>query len=583
MKTKQFLKTLLLLTLSALLVIGAVSCDFGKITTDNGVKISKKASASEFLEAVIENTSLEYEDELTKKLAAFAEKLEEKGSAELNAAISQLGNVTAYITFDDSNVTFKANVNGIAEALAFINKDELAVSVTANAGGADISGAYGISLKDLKENLKNSIFAPGSGSAYELPEAQYKEIESALDSLDLEGMTDISNDLEKLLNSMLDDAKAKFELTKVDNSDKTYEIKCQITPKDAVEYIKSCAAKLDENKTVADFIKKYAGTVIPDGSSFSDLVKDLEDNINEDAKPLNLSVHVTEDYLVDKLTVAEEGKEDEAFVIAIKKVDGGFELAVTAEKETATVSYTYKDGAAKYSMKAGGAEIVFDWNYGKDGAYTVKITGGGQDAELKGTMTLADDKLEIKVNEIDGDSLGDSDVNLDVAVVISTAVDESKAAKKFEYKDILKLTEEEATSIISFISGIIGGGDAPTTPDTGDEPFTFSSEWVGTELGIPEPEFGEGLLITDTLDEESDIMYLYDEITEDAATAYTTALESSSFKFLEEESTTIGAVVYEINENLHLIFGNQDGAGFLILTARDLNTVFEDYSFVPEK
>ena len=78
-------------------------------------------------------------------------------------------------------------------------------------------------------------------------------------------------------------------------------------------------------------------------------------------------------------------------------------------------------------------------------------------------------------------------------------------------------------------------------------------------------------------------MYLYDEITEDAATAYTTALESSSFKFLEEESTTIGAVVYEINENLHLIFGNQDGAGFLILTARDLNTVFEDYSFVPEK
>ena len=110
--------------------------------------------------------------------------------------------VSGKIYFSDKEImlsNFNSKINGTKIAgSAYLSKDVCYVDEYHILGGT-----YGVEFSSLAENLKESIFAPDSGSTYELDEEVFEKILNALENIN--DNKKIKKDAKKLLKTVTND------------------------------------------------------------------------------------------------------------------------------------------------------------------------------------------------------------------------------------------------------------------------------------------------------------------------------------------------------------------------------------------
>ena len=172
---KKIAKRSACIALSVLMLIavllGSVSCG---VTSESPNKLLEKAVGRTV-------------DQISKwEIISVAEKIANGGSVEFKANTSTglTLNAVGKMYMNKDKAMLDLNVNDLIKAAVSGSKDEIVVKCDQILGKT-----YGVSLKNIKENLKKSVFAPDSGTEFALPQDTFdsiiKTFDSALDNKEL--------------------------------------------------------------------------------------------------------------------------------------------------------------------------------------------------------------------------------------------------------------------------------------------------------------------------------------------------------------------------------------------------------------
>lgn len=138
-------------------------------------------------------------------------------------------------------------------------------------GGSMITGDkyYGIAFKDIAERLKKSIFAPGSGSEYEMPEDMFDLIIKALDGKEGEKLTEAASELIHELLEKLSEALDKHatiaegkETVKIGEQDvQTNTVTITLDGNDLLAIAEDLYAWQKDSETVQSFLDTLSGLI----------------------------------------------------------------------------------------------------------------------------------------------------------------------------------------------------------------------------------------------------------------------------------------------------------------------------------
>ena len=304
-----------------------------------------------------------------------------------------------------------------------------------------LEGAYGAKFSTLADELKDSIFAPDSGSDYEMDEEVFDLIIDALENTS--DSENFKNDAEKLLkkvgkdivNIVLDNAEIEAKNTTVRlNGDKTKVRQIIITiDEDAMQDI--VVAVYDyfcESQDIVNFINEYEDTIIfMLGDAYDDdeydsleeayeeLLEDMEDDIDdmcdsidEDFEDITVKI-ATPSFSAKLLKLEIESDDETVFVLdcgkeGIKETDT-INISIADELD---ISYEVKKSGAKsfeaeFSVEDGYNELNIHLNINKEkGNYTLKYEDAAKDGDysdkytIKGSYAKKDDSFKLSIDTI---------------------------------------------------------------------------------------------------------------------------------------------------------------------------------------
>lgn len=161
----RILRSAVCMIMMLVLVLGTVSCG------------TKKDSPEKLLEKAIKQTAAQIET--WGQGTSDTEKLLNGGSVELKATANLGLTLNAALKFymNKDKGMLDLNVNEAIKASIYASEEDLIVKCDQILGKA-----YGVSIKNFKENLNKSVFAPSSQSKYAMSQADFDQILSIFDN-----------------------------------------------------------------------------------------------------------------------------------------------------------------------------------------------------------------------------------------------------------------------------------------------------------------------------------------------------------------------------------------------------------------
>lgn len=156
-----------------------------------------------------------------------------------------------------------------------------------------IDGSYGLKFKELVEDLDDSIFAPNSGTDYEIPEEVYDTITQALETVnENEKMVkDFQKLTEKLIKKVWKIAAETYEFEKENKEERINGEKVSVrlitmTIEDdtTADFIEALYDFISETDLIVDFLEKYEETFnsfIPGNGEITSIIDMYEDAIDK--------------------------------------------------------------------------------------------------------------------------------------------------------------------------------------------------------------------------------------------------------------------------------------------------------------
>ena len=197
------------------------------------------------------------------------------------------------IMVDDINVDYnELQLNGSVyfdENMIYVSEDKL------------FDAAYGIVYKDLAKDLEDSIFAYGSGSEYAIPDKDsYDRIMEMFEALSETNIQDMEGDVKYLLETHIENIwdivceNAEFESDSESvrlngKKEKVRVVTITMDAKDVANMLRDIYDYLCRDKTIGDFIDKYAASFVSIsimdsdqslGELYEEYLEDLEDEVD---------------------------------------------------------------------------------------------------------------------------------------------------------------------------------------------------------------------------------------------------------------------------------------------------------------
>ena len=274
----------------------------------------------------------------------------------------------------------------ISRDLIYVREDEI------------LEDAYGVNMDTLADDLANSIFAPGSGSEYELDEEIYDIITDVLENL--ESNPDLEKDATKLVKTVVKDV-IKIVLDNAEVTDHNTTIKTGGERKNVrvitltidgaamAGIVEDLYNYLCESKDIPAFLEKYEDTIIPLLSDLYD--EDEYDSLTDMYDKLLEEYEETIEELCDTLSESEESFSLELATPRLQtkllKIDFlvgkdsvfSLDFGAKGAKKTDVIEATIGDYiTATYKVKENSssaiiAECVIDPGFDNDTVYTLSI------------------------------------------------------------------------------------------------------------------------------------------------------------------------------------------------------------------
>lgn len=403
-------------------------------------------------------------------------------SAELVAAADDGLEVSGKIALDVNQmllgVIAKMTAEGetLADAAAYLSTQALTVD------GSMVGGTYGIDLTSLAENLENSIFAPGSGSAYALDEETFSQIMALLSgeliqsapvpSVDtgaveqavavlMEVYTGVSEQI--MANLTLESANASVVIN--GKPVQVSEIRCSADAEAAVGIMETLIAPLQGNAeaqaalaTLIDEIAAASGEDL--GITGAELVQVIVSELpqqlpeakeelaaeqflvvssicmsNATQMPVKLSLELQDsDEIVALNLLMSEELDFFRFELAEDgQVDSALEFEIQENTDSAFV--------CKFAVIEGGdedASMTFELNKAGQ-AFLLSVYSEGDTTSMSGYYSITDTLFSLTIDKLDGQKFGGT-------ITLNLRSDDTIAMPSFT--ELTALSEDEFTAVV---------------------------------------------------------------------------------------------------------------------------------------
>lgn len=380
----------------------------------------------------------------------------------------------------------KAEMEGVdVEGSAYISKDFLYINEENYLGGA-----YGVSVKDLADELKDSIFNPENDSEYALDEETFDSIIESLEALEKADFDKMQKDAEKILNKYI----KKFWSIVCDHAEfesETKEVKLGGERKTArvitvtidgeimADIIEDMYKFIAKDDSVVKFLEKYEdqlsalseNALNTDDDSLADLYKDFVDDLEESVDDAISSIENEEGELCIEIITPKSSSKLLGFNVSfededIMSLDFGHEGIEKTNKITLNIGgmklvYDIKaNDRNEYKSKflVDGEEIFSFSLDKKTDKFKFQMVEEGYDytstVSVKGTLSEKNNKVIIAIDEIKTvdeytsswyGSTTETVVELDLKITIDGSDKMPKAPSK--YKKISEITEEDIEAL----------------------------------------------------------------------------------------------------------------------------------------
>lgn len=378
---------------------------------------------------------------------------------------------TVNVTFSDDmdagrmflNLSLALKGKELADLDVYMDEKGLAVQSDTLLG----DDAYGLTFETLPDDLKKSIFAPDSGTYYELPEdvynmlrqldqspiSLYKEAEGALEELFTEGGQKFLDSLKKNAEITEDEGKLSVGGSRVE---------CKVIKAEADEdatkaIIDDMVAWLKEDgtkKKLERFFNVAAKvTDIAQGGESDqdaeDLMYEFYDELDDTLKDLEREESVIRFYINKEnqqligFSMDTEGRNSETSLEIVAgpdfenpaeiriTYDDGYNKSVMTYEVTQNTDSTY---AAEFTNEYGSYKETYEFEWKKKrGDFTISQDGREM---LSGTLEIEDDKITVEIDDA------------------GVSVELEKGAKTPEvpkYKNIVQISEDDFEELVEDI------------------------------------------------------------------------------------------------------------------------------------
>ncbi|MBO7250983.1 MAG: hypothetical protein J6V42_06895 [Clostridia bacterium] len=333
--------------------------------------------------------------------------------------------------------------------------------------------AYGIKFSDLAEELKNSIFAYGSGSEYAIPDEEiYNQVIDVLEALEELEASEMKKDAEKLIKKLTKEVwkiacdNFEFESEKDEvringEKQKVRVISIVIDGKSAANFVSDLYDFIAKDDSIVKFLEKYEDQfptqfMSDEDKSVVELYEEFIDSLDEtiDDTCDGIEAMITEDIVINVMTPKNsktlaklEVKVDKTTLFAIdigkdgmKKTD---KITISAAGEK-LLTYEVKENSNKSFVAEisamGGATLKINLDKKSD-EFTLTAKAGETTAKITGELVSKFGKTTITVDKI---TAGDTVIKCDVELIIDEKDKIPAAPKKYDKISDIKDEDIEA-------------------------------------------------------------------------------------------------------------------------------------------
>ncbi len=507
-------KLLIAIIVVSVLVVGAI---VGVSVYANSPKVIVRNSMGNALEDFIDRNEVEPVVNMLKKGS-----LEISASSEIENMKGELG---GKIYFDKEEIYFEN---------FFVESDNIEISADAYFGRDYVyitneeilDGTYGIVRGDLAESFKNSIFALGSGSQYEILDIEtYNTMVDLLSDIDNDVDKDLQKDYEKLVKKYAKflmktlEKHAEYEKEKDDvklggEFKRARVITVSIDEKALASIIKDIYEKIEDDDDLEDFVIKYGEYILSYNRSdvvsgdinieeeYEDMLDKFEQFVEEE-----LDKDSIEDTLGDfkvefdvvtatgsskllqiSCTLKSEGAKQELFtldfgkkgiaktdLISLDLLDGRviieYEVTENTSKEYIGKMTVSTSDSAMYASSDKNEYEVFRLSIDKKKDEFKLIIpleeGEYDDIIVRGDLISKIKKTTITINKIEiGDEAFD---DFEIKIVIDEKDSMPKPVKKNKVTNVFSMSEKDVENIIGKAEEDLGGLEGSPFPDSSDD------------------------------------------------------------------------------------------------------------------
>lgn len=276
-----------------------------------------------------------------------------------------------------------------------------------------LDGTYGIKFKDLAKDLKDSIFAPDSGSDYEIPEDVFDSIINALESIDEISKVekDASKTIKKVYKNVIDivlkNADISSEKTSVRINGEKTKVRCitiSIDGKALSNIVMDLYDYLRDSKEISKFLDEYNDLFVAMFGGFYDTdkydtFKEVYDEFFENYEDFidNLCDEIEDEFETLDIMISTPKRSSKLLKLEVE-MDGESILSLDCGKKgikkTDSITLEIADTKITYNVtannrKAFNAKLVLKTPY--DDKYTLEVEIDKKADTYKATYTESDD------------------------------------------------------------------------------------------------------------------------------------------------------------------------------------------------
>lgn len=398
-----------------------------------------------------------------------------------------------YIDTNRMQIADELNVNfdGVeVEAGIYLNENELVLTLPGL-----VDGAYGVNLDTLVDDLKDSELLALLGINMDQLEEEYgftlDAIDDMLDTMDayVDEMESLADSALKNVDKTVTEGKVTVDGQEVDAITVTYSLDSEGLKNIVNElgtwytdYMKDLAAAVKLDMGLDSVIGEIDGVMAEVETALSELDFSAKVVVNVNAETgyimtVDGEVEATVEGETATFTLDVDlgvnAAESDKYTLTVGAVADGEQMDVlklVLKRESTDAKENYDLSVKAAGFEVANAQLAYDKG---TGAYELEVNAADVEFALKGTYKLTDKSMEFSVESInlDGDK---TEIN---AKVLVEKISASSIPKMPEYKNILKLSQQDILDLVNEFSETMNQFYIGESTPNYDSDYDFDEYW----------------------------------------------------------------------------------------------------------